>query len=276
MLKNAESHGHRESNTGGHWEDIGEEETDYGTLLTALLGSSTHHTAQTDEHARVLHKPMTLDQYYYASLDDTSKRDETQVVFRYFFREKKKEEEEAMREAEKAKDKEKKTGGVRRNNTDLHKRNGELIAELEIQSRNLLYGHKHASESNSSQNDDTDDQILMVDQLWLWITDDSTCLYFTVHFHSSLTRRPSETIITSTTKQTKQYDDAVLQNIVSYLVDSSSKGLSRPESVEMLMRLAIGTATEFLRDNKIKVAGNKTKTPMEIFQESIRYVVCIN
>ncbi|KAL2001346.1 hypothetical protein VTN02DRAFT_1863 [Thermoascus thermophilus] len=145
---------------------------------------------------RVAHEPMTLDQYYYATLDDTQERDDSQVVSRYLDREREK-------------------------------------------------------------NAPKEPQILMVDQLWLWIIDEKT-------------------IITSTTKHPEQFDDIILRNVVDNLVFGETKGIiDRPTSAESMMELIVGITTGLFRQSKAVVRQQKLKSALEMFRESIRYVADI-
>ncbi|KAL2010712.1 hypothetical protein VTN00DRAFT_6519 [Thermoascus crustaceus] len=145
---------------------------------------------------RIVHEPMTLDQYYYATLDDTRERDDFQVISRYLDRER-------------------------------------------------------------DKNVPKEPQILMVDQLWLWIIDEKT-------------------IITSTTRHPKQFDDIILRNVVDNLVFGEIKGIiDRPTSVESMMEFIIGITTGLFTQNKAVVRQQKLKSALEMFRESIRHVADI-
>jgi hypothetical protein len=78
---------------------------------------------------RVTHVPMTLDQYYYPVLEDTSVRDGDQVLSKFL-----------------------------QNNSD-HGKDQLAITNAKTRSK--------AGSSNSGEK-----QILMVDQLWMWIVDE--------------------------------------------------------------------------------------------------------
>jgi hypothetical protein len=85
------------------------------------------------DQAKGLHASRTLDQYYYSSLADTSRRDIDQVVRRYQLRAKAREE----------------------------------------QQKNKKEGKKEHGGSAETIVDDSQFQMGMVDQLWLWVIDDS-------------------------------------------------------------------------------------------------------
>ncbi|XHG03938.1 hypothetical protein AWENTII_007222 [Aspergillus wentii] len=139
---------------------------------------------------RIMHEPMSLDQYFYATIQDTRDRDHSQVISRY------------IRRQDKMGD---------------------------------------------------DQQILVVDQLWIWIIDETT-------------------IITTTTKPLDQSEDILLRSIVSSLISGESKGhFERPSSVITMMELILGTASGLFMQ-KAPVVDKARKGPLEIFRESIREV----
>lgn len=74
---------------------------------------------------KVVHKPMTLDQYYYPTIFDTSERDNDQVISKY-----------------------------------ISKQSGSS-------------SHKQRADQKQGEVDKSIKKILMVDQLWIWIIDES-------------------------------------------------------------------------------------------------------
>ncbi|PWY83629.1 hypothetical protein BO70DRAFT_396055 [Aspergillus heteromorphus CBS 117.55] len=64
----------------------------------------------------------------------------------------------------------------------------------------------------------------------------------------------------------------VLQEILGELVDGRMKGQARPKSVDLMLELVVKTTTGFLPDNKVQTSQTKTRSALEIFQESIRNV----
>ncbi|KAG2417664.1 hypothetical protein HFD88_008883 [Aspergillus terreus] len=99
------------------------------------------------------HEPLTLDQYYYVSLDDTEDRDKTQVLGRYIRREEER--------AENAK-----PNGLPSDSKGPSKANSVLpkkVASKQSHRLDLLQP-------------ETPDPILSVGQLWLWILDGNTII----------------------------------------------------------------------------------------------------
>lgn len=99
-------------------------------------------------NSKGLHASRTLDQYYYAALEDTSRRDLDQVVRRF---------------------QQKKMMAAKPMNTSI-------INRMSPRDRfHIMRKEQEAEESKEDDNgweDDADLQIIMVDQLWLWIIDD--------------------------------------------------------------------------------------------------------
>ncbi|RAK97324.1 uncharacterized protein BO80DRAFT_482379 [Aspergillus ibericus CBS 121593] len=159
-------------------------------------------SGQHDHH--ILHSSMTLDQYYCTSLEDTTDRDFDQVVSRYL---------------------ENQDGP----NSNVENSMGEAVRAEHppVQPQNTADTEKGTNQLTI--------QMLMVDQLWLWIIDEKT-------------------IITSTTRRTDT-DDPVLQKILEGLVNHRSKGWSRPTSVDIMLRLLVDTTMGFLSDKKASASG---------------------
>ncbi|KAL4961262.1 uncharacterized protein BDV14DRAFT_128581 [Aspergillus stella-maris] len=170
-------------------------------------------------HAR-FHEPMTLDQYFYATLDYTHDRDDDQVVSRYIER----------------------------------KLTGEKHAYPKVK-----LAEKDASHKAHSGFSQTPKKILTVDQLWLWTVDD-------------------ETVITSTTQPHGQSEDVLSAGIRDFLMSNESKGRHRrPTSINAMIELILGVATDRFAQRNIPVYSSETKrhekkSTLEIFRESIRNV----
>lgn len=106
-----------------------------------------------------VHKSITLDQYYYVSLQDTRTRDCDQVLVRYFKR---------LKENDAKLVNEKKKGAKK----EEQPRKGQKATKSPVQIRE----HQQAAQGGDSPTPETvtnvkSTQILMVNQLWLWILD---------------------------------------------------------------------------------------------------------
>lgn len=106
-----------------------------------------------------VHKSITLDQYYYVSLQDTCTRDHDQVLGRYFKRLKEKNAKLVDEKQQEAK-------------------RGELPRKREKVAESSLQTHDHRQTTNGRDSPPLETmaavkstQILMVNQLWLWILD---------------------------------------------------------------------------------------------------------
>jgi hypothetical protein len=104
---------------------------------------------QTGQERHIIHGPMTLDQYYYVSLEDTSLRDKDQVLWR-------------------STNPELKNRGSGQND-DKQRSMSHARANRELRKAGL----PEDSQKDASQADTEVRKILIVNQLWLWILDES-------------------------------------------------------------------------------------------------------
>ncbi|OJJ50141.1 hypothetical protein ASPZODRAFT_1115189 [Penicilliopsis zonata CBS 506.65] len=157
--------------------------------------------------SKVVHESLTLDQYYYASLENTQERDQSQVVGRYFDAQRKK-----LEEATK----------------------------------------KSSSSTPVSPDIMSKKQILMVNQLWIWVLYD-------------------DTIITSTTHQPDDAQITFLQRILNKLRDQNGNS---EFLVSDIVGLIMDTAANLFDAQEIEItnAEKGKRSPMEIFRESIQQV----
>ncbi|PYH88778.1 hypothetical protein BO71DRAFT_467058 [Aspergillus ellipticus CBS 707.79] len=141
------------------------------------------------------HEPVTLDQFYYTALGDTSARDDDQVLSKY-----------------------------------LKKQIEENSGSPDIQ--------KRTSDRK---------QILMVNQLWVWVIDEKT--------------------IISTTSNSPSQSENLIFDKISRIVQSST--IYRPESVESMLSMLMGiTAGLFVERNVLEQLPSKTI--LDVFRESIQ------
>lgn len=106
-----------------------------------------------------VHKSVTLDQYYYVSLQDTRERDRDQVLVRYYKR---------LREH----DAKLVDGKKQRAKKEERPKRGQKATESSLQT----HDHQHVTQGGDSPTPETvanvkPTQILMINQLWLWILD---------------------------------------------------------------------------------------------------------
>lgn len=175
--------------------------------------------ADEKDPSKTLHERMTLDQYYYTTLPDSTYRDYDQVLSRYL----------AWQESERFRGKENISEKVGQNGLPI--------------------------------------KVFSVDQLWLWIIDESKFLPGGV-WHFYLTG--SATIVTASTCDFEGFVDAVFDA----LVFGETKGESpRPSTVRQMMEFILSIVTGPQMHNVPVVGKEKPKQPFEIFRESIRHVV---
>ncbi|KAI1214166.1 uncharacterized protein F4807DRAFT_449505 [Annulohypoxylon truncatum] len=160
---------------------------------TSTANSNEKESTYDHNLEQIKHRPMTLDQYYYPTIEDTNERDGDQVLSKF-----------------------------------LHEEHTKTI--------------------------------LMVNQLWIWITDDKT-------------------IITATTDDS---GDESAQNLLqttlkNVLYGETRSRFERATSVQAVMELVVGAATGSFMEKSIPTGpvGKELSTkkgPIEIFRESIRRV----
>ncbi|KAL3472813.1 hypothetical protein BJX99DRAFT_261880 [Aspergillus californicus] len=151
-------------------------------------------------------EPMTLDQYYYVSLDNTADRDRSQVIGRYIQREK------------------------ARHDPPSSKNNKQLP-------------------DPALHEDETIHQILVVNQIWLWILDDRS-------------------MITCTATEPGSADKSFLEHALSEL---NSHPKDSVVTAKFMTWLIISTAVGFFNSKQIPILGAK-KSPLDVFHASIRFV----
>ncbi|KAJ5214905.1 ankyrin [Penicillium chermesinum] len=177
---------------------------------------------QPTPRAPIVHNSLTLDQYYYVSLKDTAKRDRDQVLWRFMEVEK-----QRLRLEE-----ERKLSGYKREATSRVERHyNEAQAEaMELKIEKVVGST----------------QILIVNQLWLWILDEKT-------------------IITSTTKEPEGIESSFFQRVLTTL---RAQERSSWLSVEYVTELILSTATGMFNKKEIKFLDLK-KSPLDVYRESI-------
>lgn len=112
--------------------------------------------------------------------------------------------------------------------------------------------------------------ILIVDQLWLWILDDSMCIERPIS-NLELTFLWKETIITSTTAAPEGVESVFFDRVLAAL--RAQEHISSV-TVHSLMHLILNTATTLFRKQDITVS-NKSVSPLGVFRETIVKVVRI-
>ncbi|KAL2783079.1 hypothetical protein BJX66DRAFT_345275 [Aspergillus keveii] len=175
-------------------------------------------TSQTPQ-AAAAHDSMTLDQYYYVSLADTSDRDNDQVMGRYIRRER-----------------------VRDPSVDSEMK--------KTRESPLLKQAKDPQRSDAAKAEgESSSQILAVNQLRLWILDDRT-------------------MITCTPKEPDSSEKTFLEQVLGKLNPHSNNLTVTPELAAWMV---ISTAVSFFNRRQIRILGTE-KSPLDVFQESIRFV----
>ncbi|KAJ5691595.1 Mg2+ transporter protein CorA-like/Zinc transport protein ZntB [Penicillium malachiteum] len=185
-----------------------------GNLLGEMGGAGNEERQLSDYS----HPLMTLDQYYYSTLADTTKRDCSQVLTRYLDRQK-------------------------------NKKDSSMDREMQVQTE------KQSDIPEDQSGAVTKSQgILGVDQLWIWIIDE-------------------ETIISASSNGPDDKDSLLRANIEKMLAfGEMTDRFDRPDSVESLMELMMGVATGLFMHRCIPSGNASSRSPLEVFQESIRYV----
>ncbi|KAJ5280835.1 hypothetical protein N7478_006207 [Penicillium angulare] len=245
-----------------------EQETDSGSVEVESEGQ-IREKAKADAK-NFIHKSLTLDQYYYASLRDTLARDQDQVLGRYF----------------------------RLLSGDTVTTNPEDEGQQEIsyaKAPNLPLENRKQIEDSSDRNlKIAPAQILMVNQLWLWILHDGVSIKMPLPCLSYyyLNQYNIDTIITSTTTQPKNFKITFLQRVLDLLQEQN--GRSKLTALQ-IAELAMNTATGFFDAQEIaiyedqaqpqaeeydddqgeedKVNWSEHKSPLDIFRESIQNIV---
>lgn len=115
-----------------------------------------------------IHPYLTLDQYYYVSLEDTTKRDNDQVLGRYI-RKNKKWKEEARKDDIGRKEKENEGGSKK--DVDKHESRGVDVRSSQDQNSKIP-GQGNEQEMPNNRDEKDTGQILIVNQLWLWVLDE--------------------------------------------------------------------------------------------------------
>ncbi|KAJ4169625.1 hypothetical protein NW754_005777 [Fusarium falciforme] len=156
----------------------------------------------------ITHKPMTLDQYYYPVLTNTDVRDNDQVLSKF-----------------------------------LNKKR-EQVSQARGENQN---GSTNTTENDpSARGQALQKQIWIVDQLWMWIVDESEDTSYQRLLHT------------------------VLDNMIH---GESRSRFERPTSVHSIMELILGCATGFFMKKLVPVVDDlDCKDLMEVFLESIRDV----
>ncbi|KAJ5108029.1 hypothetical protein N7456_004704 [Penicillium angulare] len=256
-------------NIGSNIQEKIEQETDYGSV--EVEGESQIREKAKADAKNFIHKPLTLDQYYYASLRDTLARDQDQVLGRYF----------------------------RMLGADTGKTNPQDEGQQELnygKAPNLPLENKQQLEDSSDKNlKAAPAQILMVNQLWLWILHDGVPIQFPSSMlclsYYFLTQYNLDTIITSTTTQPRNFKTTFLQRVLDLLQEQN--GRSKLTALQ-IADLAMNTATGFFDAQEIviyeeqaqpqdedydddqseedKVNWSEHKSPLDIFRESIQNI----
>ncbi|GES62743.1 Mg2+ transporter protein, CorA-like/Zinc transport protein ZntB [Aspergillus terreus] len=162
------------------------------------------------------HVPLTLDQYYYPGISDTSYRDDNQVFSTYL----------------------------------------QKHQEKVVPSTNRTRPHARSKKK----------QILMVDQLWIWIVDDHSIITSTAQ-----RREQSSTATPQDPKDSSM--STLLHRVLNDIAYGESRGrFERPTSVDEVMQLMLGVATEFFIAKCVQLADGTSKGPLEVFREFTRDV----
>ncbi|GFF54269.1 hypothetical protein IFM58399_09785 [Aspergillus lentulus] len=178
--------------------------------LSGLKESGDDNLISRRDSRHIAHVPLTLDQYYYPGISDTSYRDKTQVFSKYL--------------------------------------------------------EEHHEKVVSSTSRSKKKQILMVDQLWIWIIDDQSVI-------TSTSQRQEESSTVSSQDARDSSMSTLLQHVLNDIAYGETRGRSeRPTSVNEVMQLALGAATGFFIEKCVQLADGTFKGPLEVFRESIRDV----
>ncbi|KAF5674608.1 putative G alpha chain [Fusarium denticulatum] len=182
------------------------------------------------------HEPMTLDQYYYPTLIDTDWRDKDQVLSKY------------------------------------------LTWKSEKLNKKPSQEQGQGTTTGSTEKDveQKSSRILMVDQIWMWIIDESMELGRVPCWnHADIS---PETIITASTETTpldERSRDSLLRTVLDRMIyDEGQDTFDHPKSAHSMMELTLGVATGFF-DRKFVPLPTKLnvmfKTPLEVFREYLRH-----
>ncbi|KAL5364589.1 hypothetical protein BJX96DRAFT_187974 [Aspergillus floccosus] len=162
----------------------------------------------------IAHVPLTLDQYYYPGISDTSYRDDNQVFSKY-------------------------------------------LEKYQKVVSSTSRTHPHARPKKK--------QILMVDQLWIWIVDDQSII--------TSTAQRSESSIASPQDSKDSSMSTLLHRVLNDIAYGESRGrFERPTSVDAVMQLVLGAATGFFIAKCVRFADGTSKGALEVFREFIRDV----
>ncbi|KAJ5679666.1 ankyrin [Penicillium macrosclerotiorum] len=204
---------------------------------------------QDGRRRRIVHGFMTLDQYGYASLKKTDDRDSDQALWKYIERLEKEEKQRTQ-------------GTLRRRSTQnkhtpikpalgfglLSQKKEALVTTTPVE---------HLSERPSQASQPTVEsikepisrQILIVNQLWLWIVD-------------------GKTIITSTTREPAEVENSFFQRVLTALqMQEKNSSVSTQYMLDLILNTAIGLFNK--RDIKVV---NTRKSPLDVYRESIQNV----
>lgn len=181
---------------------------------------------------------MTLDQYYYPTIFNTNDRDNDQVISKYIIKQ-------------------------NRSKTKQY-------PDQDSDNRSSIDANEKLREEDSVKT------ILMVDQLWIWIIDDS--MLSRLNEENRETHINPETIVTSMTERSDQpLNSRLLHRVLDTIINGESQGrFERPNSAHSVMELILGVATGFFMQKFVRIDQEIMKGPMEIFRESIRDVVCLH
>ncbi|CAI7678096.1 unnamed protein product [Penicillium manginii] len=182
------------------------------------------------------HRPLTLDQYYYESLRDTYDRDDDQVLSRLF-------KNAAEKEKQRAKDAEKQKDTIRTNKKE------------DSPSVNPQDSYKTAARTVKPA------QILMVNQLWLWILDNRIVPSFKS---------------TPTTEEDKDIQKTFLQRVLDNLhrteLDNIQQNDKRASPINHIAALIMDTARSLFnaRDIEIYDSDDGKIAPLDAYRQAIQ------
>lgn len=126
-------------------------------------------------------------------------------------------------------------------------------------------------------------KILMVNQLWMWIIDESITPVSPVSPDSRISKlipRYPETIITATDEAFKEKcsenEDLFDTTLHKLLYEQTTRRFDRAISVWSVRELILGIASGLFKKESLVIPEQPTerKGPIDIFRESIRNVVC--
>ncbi|KGO63933.1 Mg2+ transporter protein, CorA-like/Zinc transport protein ZntB [Penicillium italicum] len=239
----------------------------------------------------ISHSPVSLDQYYYAGLqaDELQKRNGHQVMSRYLQRQatsKHSPEDSNMNKST--------TPGTSTRTFERsggHEKAKSTHANDEAEKQKASHGEGKGKEGpdvpraetsyDMSLNDrtvadasSTASQILVINQLWLWIVDESEDAYISAKQTTVcavlLTFFPETIITTSTKNDTKVRETFLHQVLLRVQAQKKVSELLLSQIVEIIVE----TATTSFYDVKVSLdaTGKAKRSPMDIFRESLQRV----